>query len=196
MEIEKLIWDKINTDRITGEKYRLYKGLKIYDDEWHIIERKFKKLAKLNYLYLTLSPDKFSRNLDMNQLPLLKEWCEKWFTEKNNFYRGGVYVIENGSKGDHLHVHALLKINSSVKHALKLKEYWAKYFPESPLLTSLNLCARQLKGTSARGEYCYANITDRKILDDKLLYFTNGEKGFHENHSIIMQPAFFGEHLE
>jgi hypothetical protein len=182
-------------DEITGQPYRLWDGMKIYDDEWHIIDKLIKKREKINYLYLTLSPDKFSRNLPIDRLDDLKDWCSKWFTEKNNFYRGGVYVIENGSKGDHLHVHALLKINNSTKHALKLKDYWSKYFPESPLLTSLNLAARKLKGTGSRGEYCYANITDRKILEDKLDYFTNDNKGFHENHSIIMQPSFFGESL-
>lgn len=188
-------WKKTRICEITGERYKMWKGMKIYDDEWNIIDRKIARLNKINYLYLTLSPDKFSRNLENSQLPDLKEWCNKWFTEKNNFYRGGVYVIENGTKGDHLHVHALLKINSSVKHALKLKDFWAKYFPGSPLLTSLNLCARSLKGTNSRGEYCYANISDSEILRDKLLYFTNGEKGYHENHSIIMEPSFFGESL-
>ena len=188
-------WNKTQICEITGERFKIWKGMKIYDDEWNIIERKISKLNKLNYLYLTLSPDKFSRNLDMDKLPLLKEWCSKWFTEKNNFYRGGVYVIENGSNGDHLHVHALLKINCSVKHALKLKNFWAKYFPESPLLTSLNLCARTMAGLTRRGEYCYANITDSEILNDKLSYFTDSNKGFHENHSIIMEPFFFGESL-
>ena len=189
-------WNKLYDCEITGQQFKLWKGVKIYDDEWDIIDRKIKKLNKLNYLYLTLSPDKFSRNLDMDKLPLLKEWCSKWFTIKNNFYSGGVYVIENGSNGDHLHVHALLKINNSVKHAFKLKNFWMKYFPDSPLLTSLNLCARSLRGTNSRGEYCYAIITDREILQDKLSYFTNSDKGFHENHSIIMEPSFFGESLE
>lgn len=189
------IYDEIITDDITGERYRLWKGMKIYEDEWKYIDKFIIKKNKINYLYLTLSPDKFSRNLELSQVDNLKRWCESWFTEKNNFYRGGVYVVENGSKGDHLHVHALLCMNCSVKHALKLKEFWAKHFPGSPLLTSLNLCARKLRGTDSRGEYCYANITDRKILQDKLDYFTDNQKGFHENHSIIMEPFFFGESL-
>lgn len=189
-------WNKLYNCEITGQKFKIWKGMKIYDDEWSIIDRKISKMNKLNYLYLTLSPDKFSRNLAMDKLPLLKEWCSKWFTEKNNFYHGGVYVIENGSQGDHLHVHALLKIKCSVKHAFKLKNFWLKYFPDSPLLTSLNLCARSLRGTNSRGEYCFAIITDREILKDKLSYFTNGDKGFHENHSIIMEPSFFGESIE
>jgi hypothetical protein len=189
------LFNEIVTDDITGEKYRVWKGIKIYEDEWKYIDKFILKQNKINYLYLTLSPDKFSRNLELSQLDDLKQWCKSWFTEKNNFYRGGVYVIENGSKGDHLHVHALLSMNCSVKHALKLKQFWAKHFPGSPLLTSLNLCARKLRGTDSRGEYCYANITDRKILQDKLEYFTDNQKGFHENYSVIMDPFFFGESL-
>lgn len=193
-ELIKKYNENVYTD-ISGNEFRLWKDMKIYDDEYKIIDNLIKKRDKLNYLYLTLSPDKFSRNLELHQLQHLKEWCESWFTEKNNFYRGGVYVIENGSKGDHLHVHALLSMNCSVKHALKLKQFWAKHFPDSPLLTSLNLCARKLRGTDSRGEYCYAVITDRKILQDKLEYFTDNQKGFHENASIIMEPFFFGESL-
>lgn len=187
-------WNKLYNCEITGQQFKMWKGMKIYDDEWNIIDRKISKMNKLNYLYLTLSPDKFERNLKMEQQNDLIEWCEKWFNSKNSFYHGGVYIVENGTEGDHLHVHCVLNIKNSLKHAFKLKNFWAKYFPESPLLTSMNLCARSLR--NSRGEYCYAIITDRKILQDKLEYFTNGEKGYHENHSIIMEPKYFEDPIE
>ncbi len=188
------IYNKLLFDEITGQSFRLWNGMKIYDDEWCFIDRFIKKRDKINYLYLTLSPDKYKRNLKQEQAHDLKLWCSKWFTEKNSFYHGGVYVVENGSDGDHLHVHCLLNIKNSLKHAFKLKNYWKTNFPGSPLLTSLNLCAQG--NSNSRGEYCYAVITDRKILSDKVSYFTDSEKGFHENHSIIMEPCFFGDPIK
>lgn len=189
------IYNIIHNDEITGQSYRLWDGMKVYDDEWKYIDKLIQKRDKINYLYLTLSPDKFKRNIPVNDLDKLKDWCSKWFNEKNPFYHGGVYVIEWGSNEEpHYHVHCLLNMKCSTKHALKLKNYWKRYFPESSLETSLNLCARHLKGTQPRGEYCYAVITDREILQDKLDYFINDEKGFHENHVEIMKPFFFGEY--
>lgn len=188
------IYNNLLTDEITGQKYRLWDGMKLYDDEWKYVDKIIKKRDKINYLYLTLSPDKFKRNIPINDLDTLKEWCSKWFCEKNNFYHGGVYVIEWGSNEEpHYHVHCLLNIKNSLKHAFKLKNYWKRYFPNSALETSLNLCCHK-KGQ--RGEYCYAIITDREILQDKLDYFINDEKGFHENYVEIMKPFFFGESIK
>lgn len=183
---------EINNCEVTGLKFKIWRGVKVYEDEWHLIDKAKKRADKLNCLYLTLSPDKFSRNLQMDQLDDLKQWCSKWFTAKNKYYEGGVYVIENGSKGDHLHVHCLLQLRKADKHARALKSFWERWFPGSPLLTSLNLCARSLRGTDSRGEYCYAIITDREIAKDKLEYFLDENKGAHENFSKIMDPCFFG----
>lgn len=183
---------EILIDDVLDIKYKIWRNVKIYEDEWYLVDRAIKRSNKLNFLYLTLSPDKFSRNLKMEQLEDLKQWCSKWFTAKNKFYKGGVYVIENGSNGDHLHIHCLLQLITADKHAKCLKSFWAKWFPESQLLTSLNLCAAFKGKSGRRGEYCYASITDREILEDKLEYFHDENKGAHENFSKIMDPCFFG----
>lgn len=181
------------------EKYPNEPHLDILYEEWLLIggpKRKWFKRwlepPKEAYLYLTLSPDKFKRNLtDYNRL---QEWAHLWFTSNNKHYKGGVWVAEVGSKGDHGHIHCLLKMANSSKHAYNLKRSWARFFPDSELLTSLNLCASGASGTSnRRGEYCYANITDPKIAKDKLEYFVDSCKGSHQNAYVLMEPLFFGE---
>lgn len=163
-------------------------SLNLHKRKWFL---KYRTPERKNYLYLTLSPDKFKRNIPDSKIPDLLSWCEKWFSEKNEFYKGGVYVAEVGGDAvSHPHVHALLEMKHSLKHALKLKKYWFRYFPGSPLLTSLNLCSQGK--ANARGEYCYANITDSEILKDKLLYFNDNEKGSHENKYVLHEPVFFG----
>ena len=56
----------------------------------------------------------------------LKEWCVRWFERNSIFYDGGCYVVESGSEDDHLHVHAVLALKHSVKHADRLKKYWSR----------------------------------------------------------------------
>lgn len=132
------------------------------------------------YLYLTLSPDKLLRNLDRTETNLknLQIWCEKWFNwGGKTYYNNYAWVIESGSKGDHLHVHAVCEMKSSHKHAEKLKSFWKKYFPNNQLLTTKNLSSKK----NDRGEYCYLCIDDPLILKDKLDYFVNEQKGLHEN---------------
>ena len=132
-----------------------------------------------NYLYLTLSPDKFLRNLevsDSNKLAL-KRWCDNWFEYNPKYYGDYAYVIEGGSNNDHLHVHAVVSLLSSHKHAEKLKKSWARTFPKSQLLTTVNLQSKSGK----RGEYAYLQFDSSKILEDKLLYFRNECKGIHSN---------------
>ena len=174
------------------EFYSECMALNLHKRKWFL---KYRTPDRKNYLYLTLSPDKFKRNIPESKLPDLMAWSEKWFSDKNEFYNGGVFVCEVGSDGNHPHIHALLDMKHSLKHALKLKKYWNKYFPDSPLLTSLNLCARGGKSNS-RGEYCYANITDSEIVKDKLIYFNDEDKGSHENKYILMKPVFFGNQIK
>lgn len=142
-----------------------------------------KKLNKKNltrYLYLTLSPDKFLRNLDNTKenRDELTKWCKNWFEYNRKLYGKYCWVIECGSKGDHLHVHAVVELLSSIKHARDLKRSWAKHFPKNQLLTSVNL---QSKNDKKRGEYAYLQFDDINILQDKLDYFENEKKGSHEN---------------
>lgn len=181
------------------------KSLNIWDEDqleeayydkstYRIIARGIKKqenMHKRYWLYLTLSPDKFKRNLPMEAEDELKKWCHKWFVENKIFYEGGVYVVESGSNDDHLHVHAVVAMKHSAKHADRLKKFWARWFPKSQLMTTLNL-AQNNKNTK-RGEYCFATFSDPNILEDKIKYFTNDYKCDHENMRILMEPVFFGE---
>lgn len=149
------------------------------DESYKKYIKKMEKKEKKRYLYLTLSPDKQLRNIDRNQdnLSALVEWCEKWFGQDVRHYGDYAWVIESGSKGDHLHIHAVCEIKNSHKHAERLKSFWARYFPNNQLLTSKNLG----KKDNSRGEYTYLSFDDEQVLADKLLYFVNEAKGSHTN---------------
>ena len=146
------------------------------DEAW---AKKIKKNNKKNYLYLTLSPDKYLRNLDRTDenLKNLNLFCEKWFNQDKIYYEKFAWVIESGSNGDHLHVHCVCEMKTSHKHARKLKAYWAKWFPNNQLMTSISLNGK----TKGRGEYCWFTFDKQEILEDKLEYFKNESKGTHSN---------------
>lgn len=170
---------------------------------YELSQTKKNKKEKKKFLYLTLSPDKKIRNLDRTETNLnaLVEWCDKWFNKDKKYYNAFHYVIESGSKGDHLHIHAILDMKTTHKHAERLKRSWAKYFPNNQLLTTLNLAVKykclKCKTKSClnfkhRGEYCYLCIDDKVILQDKINYFTNSEKGSHANLIDEHQSGFRG----
>lgn len=187
-------------------------GIEYYGDRWDFVLQgmydfpltiypsilnKYKKSSKekdKSWMWLTLSPDKFLRNIDNNpeNLKALGDWCENWFKHNPNMYDGYKYVVENGSAGDHLHVHAILGIKNSHKHAEKLKKSWARHFPNHQLIQTLNMCTKAYKNRNNipkakwkaekhYGEYCYASFSDPLILQDKLDYMENEKKGCHEN---------------
>lgn len=136
--------------------------------------KKHSKNVKVSYIYLTLSPDKFLRNMDVNDsnIAALKDWCERWFHHNPNYYNGVSWVVENGSQGDHLHVHAVCDMKTSHKHAERLKRSWARTFPNNQLI---------LSGNKTGNEYHSMRFDDPIILKDKLDYFDNEKKGSHEN---------------
>lgn len=147
---------------------------------------KYKKLGvkkDKSFMWLTLSPDKFQRNMDNNpqNLKALGDWCENWFKHNPSMYNGYKYVVENGSSGDHLHVHAIIDFKNSHKHAEKLKRSWNRCFPNHQLLTSVNQLTQAYKNGTKKGEYCYANFSDPLILQDKLDYLEDEKKGCHQN---------------
>lgn len=179
--------------------YRSEENLKFNAD----LERKAKKYCsptEKSYLWLTLSPDKFLRNMEYTpeNVNALSTWCKKWF---ENFMGYGAYeyVVENGSEGDHLHVHALIEMKNSHKHAEKLKKSWNRHFPNNQLLTSVdattkayhnrkNIPTSKWIAGKHKGEYCYANFKSDSIdqdgvfiLQDKINYMDNSKKGCHEN---------------
>lgn len=153
------------------------------EEQYFMRQNKFKKKKLRNYLYLTLSPDKKLRNLlpsAENNAALFK-WAEEWFKwGLKKWYKGYVYTIESGSKGDHLHLHCVCELKSSHKHAELLKRSWARTFPKNELLTTLNISSKAAGG-GARGEYAYLRFDDPNILEDKLTYFVNEKKGEHTN---------------
>lgn len=135
---------------------------------------KLNKPKKVSYIFLTLSPDKYLRNLDNTEenRNALYDWCIKWFHHNPTFYNGVKWVIEAGSNNNHLHIHAVCDMKSSHKHAEKLKRFWAKYFPNNQLLIS---------GKKSGNEYHSFRFDCPLILQDKLEYFENEKKGTHEN---------------
>jgi hypothetical protein len=152
-------------------------GLDDQFDRWN--KKRIKKQMK-NYLYLTLSPDKQLRNLEVNDANKkeLVDWCEEWFKwGLKRWYTGYIYEIECGSNGDHLHVHCVMEMKSSHKHAETLKKSWSRVFPGSQLITTLNLGSK----SNGRGEYAYLRFDDPEILEDKINYFDDAKKGHHAN---------------
>lgn len=146
-------------------------GMYDYHSVYQSVLNKYKKLSKTKpttYIWMTLSPDKLLRNLDNTpeNVATLNEWCTKWFTTKSPYYNAYSWVIENGSKGDHLHVHAVCEMKTSHHHARHLKKFWAKYFPNNQLI---------------KNDYYTKTFSDPIILNDKLEYMMNEKKGFHEN---------------
>lgn len=149
---------------------------------------------KKNYLWLTLSPDKFLRNMDNTpeNLQALETWCTNWFENNPKYYGEYSWVVENGSEGDHLHVHALLEMKSSHKHADRLKKSWAKHFPNHQLLTAVNCNTEAYKNRDKipksrwiagkhTGEYCYKQLDDPMYVQERIDYMDNEKKGCHEN---------------
>lgn len=161
------------------DEYKFHHDLNEYltYDDYKNYEKSLK--SSTSYLYLTLSPDKLLRNLENTEhnRKSLYSWCKNWFEHNPKYYGDYCFVIESGSKGDHLHVHAVVELLTSHKHAEKLKTSWRKHFPNNQLLTTLNLSSKK-KG---RGEYAFLRFDDPEILKDKLDYFDNSKKGSHEN---------------
>lgn len=137
---------------------------------------------KTSYLWLTLSPDKLLRNMDNTpeNLEALNKWASNWF-ENYLGYGDYAWVAENGSEGDHLHIHCVLEMKNSHKHAEKLKRSWNKHFPNNQLLTSVDCSTKAYRNGTKRGEYCYLRFDDPAILHDKLTYMNNEMKASHEN---------------
>lgn len=171
-----------------GDRYEFVLG-GIYDFPQSVypqVLKKYKKAykgEKKSYLYLTLSPDKLLRNIDNtpSNIKALQNWCERWFHHNPCKYNGVSWVIECGSQGDHLHVHAVCDMKSSYKHAEHLKKSWAKHFPNHQLLTSVDCNSKEYKTGRKRGEYAFKRFDDPLILTEKLEYFDNEKKGSHEN---------------
>lgn len=202
-DIEEIIIEEINYDNAVLEIPNDMKswGITEYGERWNFvlqgcydfplsiypsIKNKWYKSLKAkdrSFMWLTLSPDKFQRNLDNTpeNLNALGTWCENWFKHNPNMYNGYKYVVENGSKGDHLHVHAILDLKNTHKHAEKLRQSWNRTFPKNQLLTSVNQLTKAYKNGTKKGEYCYAPFTDPLILQDKLDYLVNEKKGCHQN---------------
>lgn len=165
--LDKNDWDYINSPSCKG-MYKVF----------------YKKYCKdtapvsTTWLWLTLSPDKLKRNIDNTpeNREKLYNWCEKWFKFQLKFYGNYKWIIESGSKNDHLHVHFLGELKKSKNHADRLKKSWAKTFPSNKLLTTVNLV-----DSTKRGEYAYAVIKKKNIMLDKLDYFDNEKKGEHSN---------------
>lgn len=163
------LWDDFKGNTLDGKKY-YYKQKRKYLKE---------KYNKKTYLYLTLSPDKYLRNIDVTpeNIANMKKWADTWFEYNPKYYGDYKWVIEGGSDNTHLHLHAVAEMKSSHKHAERLKCSWKKYFPNNQLLTTLNLQNKNGK----RGEYCYLSFDSPEILKDKLAYFNNETKNLHEN---------------
>jgi hypothetical protein len=185
-EIEFIDWfmtnktniDEIDRIEILGDVSPLHKSLRT------AYYKKFMNLKykKKSYLYLTLSPDKYLRNIEPTKenYEELARWATKWFGYNKKMYgEDYAWVVETGSgPEEHPHIHALVEIKDSRKHAKKLKDSWKKTFPKSELLTTKNLSQNNTK----RGEYCYLVIDDPKYIKQKLEYFVNAKKGYdHEN---------------
>ena len=166
------------------DKIDIIKESSIYHK--HYAEKMYKRFLKQSkhkkktYLYITLSPDKFLRNIECTKenLEEMDRWANNWFKyNKKHYGDDWCYVVEVGSKGDHGHLHCLVELKNSHKHAEQLKNSWKKVFPNNQLLTTKNLGIKN----NSRGEYAYRRIDREDILRDTLDYFIEERKGTHSN---------------
>lgn len=187
-------FDEIDIDMIVNKRGDL--GIKWHDRMWKKFchTEKVRLTRKEKYLFLTLSPCKKLRNLEVTQenCEALDEWCNRWLN--NNPYHYGSdpeykYVLEGGSQNSHLHAHIVVKLLNSHKHAEKLKRSWAKTFPNNQLLTTLN--KNRPGWEKKRGEYCTYNFDCPKMLKLKLDYCIPGRKG--EDHENLVDLGFGGQ---
>lgn len=145
--------------------------------------KKSKEPKKISWLWLTLSPDKWLRNMDVTQqnINAVHQWCENWFNHNPKYYHGFTYVLEGGSENKHLHVHAILNMKNSHRHAEYIKKSWNRHFPNNQLLTSVDANSEAYQNGKAKGEYCYKRFDDPLYLQERLDYLENEKKGCHEN---------------
>ena len=181
----------INKEGILGEKWhsRMWK-------KFCAQEKVMRGARREKYLFLTLSPDKKLRNLlpTKSNCKAVNDWAHRWFDNNIKFYGKEPqykYVLEGGSNNDHLHLHCVIKIVNSHKHAEKLKASWAKYFPNNQLIDTLN--KNKKNPPNKRGEYCSFSFNDPEILQDKLDYLDNDKKGTHENEIDLTLLGFEGQ---
>ena len=83
-------------------------------------------------------------------------------------------------------------MKSSHKHAQKLKQSWARHFPNHQLLTAVDTNSSAYQNRDKipksrwiagkhKGEYCYKRFDDAMYLQDRFDYMINEKKGSHEN---------------
>lgn len=127
-------------------------------------------------VWICLSPDHLHRKLEMSQIPLLKDWCQRWFDETRYSYAS--WCVECGEQEDdpHPHVHALVQMNPgfSKNHSRDLKKFWSKKFPGSPLVGK---------------DYFSRNVLGI-YLQDKIDYMHKGTDG--SDHGNFMNLGIHG----
>ena len=148
-----------------------YLGNQSAEDAFALYSKKLeKKKNQKNYLFLTLSPDKKLRNIEPTEsnINFMHKWVETWCGyAMKKYYNGYRYAIESGH--GHLHVHLVIDLRRGRRHAEDLKKSWGRNYPNSQLLTTLNLGG----GSTHRGEYCYLRFDDEEILQQKFEYLVD-----------------------
>ena len=128
-----------------------------------------KKEYKINYsgfVFITLSPDHNSRNIEYSNenIEKLKMFCKAQFSEFN--YSFASWVVESGKNKDdpHLHIHCFARIKNPRHHKRDLCCLWSKFFP--PLVGD---------------DYHMIKCNTREMFLDKQEYMKNDRKGTHMN---------------
>jgi len=193
---------ELNESFFTDEKYwRLkeeYCGLGWDESIEEVFQKHFKKQDLLDYLgiipftpsvMINISPDWSGiKRSNPNKVQILKGIFENYMKEE--WYDRWEYVIENGSNGDHIHLHAVCHMNvkrlKSVethlrvgRHSVQLQKYAKK----------LDGMGGILKGTGIQKTFCRTE----EIVKDKLLYLHEDTKPQgHKNKSIIKDGYIVG----
>lgn len=175
-----------------------YRDFNLKEDEIDVFKKHFSLQDLLDYLgiipftpsvMINISPDWSGiKRSNPNKVQILKGIFENYMKEE--WYDRWEYVIENGSNGDHIHLHAVCHMNvkrlKSVethlrvgRHSVQLQKYAKK----------LDGMGGILKGTGIQKTFCRTE----EIVKDKLLYLHEDTKPQgHKNKSIIKDGYIVG----
>ena len=170
-----------------------------YDLELQLIFKKhFSEQDLLDYLgiipftpsvMINISPDWSNlKRSNTNKVNILKTIFDLYMKEQ--WYEKWEYVIENGSSGDHIHLHAVCKMNTK---RLKSVESHLKRGNHSQQLKKYAKGLKGMEGIIKGSSIQKVFLRTETLVDDKLKYLHEDTKPEgHKNQSVIKDGYIVG----
>ena len=192
-------WDGISINGFKKEPcwkhFTTHESIPLLGDAWNQCWKEFNKSDDTykNWIYFTISPDKLLRgSLKMCDLPILREWCDEWFSKYH--YDHFEFAIESGKQGDgdeHLHVHGIVKgVKTNLKkngHYKVLIEHWNENMPIKLKTIGRAMFKNGVKIKKKSTDIEFQIINSKKLLEEKRGYLDNEKKGTHKNFTDLMK---------